>query len=111
VAKPEGVADLLARHQMSPAGRVVRRGVEVCIIHLGGTLHDVPTANPDRSQTEPAVPAILRVADLYPPTRRIASLRVCAVQIDTRLEHIRILTPVVMVEVTRSGCQVRLPVC
>src|SRR5829696_43225 len=74
VVQPQGVADFLAHHQVPPGGGVVLRGVEVRIVDLGGALRDVLTAYPDLGESQPAVVAVLPVADLHAPTLRMAAL-------------------------------------
>ena len=45
----QGVANLLAHHQISPRGRVVLPGVEIRTVDLGGALRDVATGGPDHT--------------------------------------------------------------
>ena len=56
VIETEGVGDLLAYHMSPPLGRVVGGLVEVVVVHLGGRLRDVLSADPDRGDAEPAPP-------------------------------------------------------
>src|SRR5919112_3960116 len=90
VVEAEGVTDLLAHYQVPPRGLVVLRGIEVRVVQLGRGLRDVLAANPDLSDAQPAILAVGTVADLHPPTRRTAGIRVGLPRNDPRVKHRRL---------------------
>src|SRR5215217_9472028 len=87
VIETEGVADLLAHHQVPPCSGVVLCGVEVRIVDLGSALRDVLAADPDLGDAKPAVVAVGTVADLYPSTGRTAVLRLSLPGDDPSVKH------------------------
>lgn len=64
VIEPEEVADFLTHDQVPPGQRVVRRRVEVRVVHLDRALGDVVAGDPDLGHTEPAVVPVPVIADL-----------------------------------------------
>lgn len=75
VIEAEGVPDLLAHHEIPPRRGVVRRGVEVRVVHLDYPLGDMAATEPDLRQPEPAIGTVLAVADLHAPAGRSATFR------------------------------------
>src|SRR5215210_4894726 len=103
VVEAEGVAELLAHHQLPARRCVVLWGAEVGAVHLGRGLRDVLAAGPYLSDAQPAILAVGTVADLHPPARRTTGLWVSTPGDDPRVKHPR-LTPV-----RGGGAQVRIP--
>ena len=67
VIKPKGVPGFLTHHQIPPRGSVVLGRIEIGVIHFDGSLGDVQSIDPDLRDTEPAVAAVGRVANLVAP--------------------------------------------
>src|SRR5438093_9301020 len=78
MVEAEGVPDLLADYVQPLLGVVVGvrgGGTEIRIVHLHGSLHDVPSArHPDGGYTEPTPVAIAGVAHLDTPRGGRAAL-------------------------------------
>src|SRR5215510_4681389 len=64
MVQTQGVADLLTRNQIPPCRCVVRRGIEIRVVELYGSLRNMTTAHPDLRDTQPAVIAIGIIANL-----------------------------------------------
>lgn len=104
VIETERVADLLAHDVLPLVGIVVRRGIEVRVVHLDAALRYVSAAlQPDLCQAEPTVIAIIAIADLHRPTDGAAMLVGSAVD-RCQTEHCR------LVPILNGSAEVRPPI-
>src|SRR3989344_8734644 len=70
VAKPKGVAELLADYKISPGRGIVFCRIKVRIINLHRALDDMVSGGPNRSYAKPAIIAVFITADFNPTAGR-----------------------------------------